>query len=141
MAKEILTNSSILVNSVNLSDHCSSFALEDSAEEVDMTAFSASEYRDIDLGLKDASITASFFNDHAAGSVADTLQPLYTNGSTFAVRVKPDVAGTVAYTQVSRLFTNPLVGGAVGEPNTIDVTFRNAGTAGVTRGSVAANTP
>lgn len=141
MAKEIALNSSILVNSVNLSDHCSSISLEDAAEEVDMTAFSASEYRDIFAGLKDASITATFYNDHASGSVADTLQPLYDSGGSFTVRVKPDVAGTVAYTMVSRLFTNPLLTADVGDANQIDVTFRNAGTAGVTRGSLAANTP
>ena len=141
MAKEVLVNSSILVNAVNLSDHCSSYSFEDSAEEVDLTAFSASEYRDIAAGLKDASLTATFYNDHASGSVADTLQPLYDSGGTFTVRVKPDVAGTVAYTMVSRLFSNPLVAGDVGDANTIDATFRNAGTAGVTRGSIAAGTP
>lgn len=141
MAKEILNNASILVNSVNLSDHCSSFSIEDAAEEVDFTAFSASEYRDIGSGLKDASLSATFFNDHASGSVADTLQPLYDTGGTFSVRVKPDVQGTVAYTMVARVFTNPLVGGGVGEPNVVDVNFRNAGTAGVTRGSLAAGTP
>lgn len=141
MAKEVLTNSSLLVNSVNLSDHCSSITLEDTAEEVDFTAFSASEYRENGPGLKDATITATLFNDHAAASVADTLQPLYDSGGTFTVRVKPDVQGTVAYTMVSRLYSNPLLAGGVGEANTIDVTFRNAGTAGVTRGSLAAGTP
>lgn len=141
MAKEVLTNSSILVNSVNLSDHASSISMEDSAEEVDFTSFSASEYREHGPGLKDATISATFFNDHAAGSVADTLQPLYDSGGTFTVRVKPDVQGTVAYTMVSRLYNNPLLAGAVGEANTIDVTFRSGGTAGITRGSVAAGTP
>lgn len=141
MAKEVLTNASILVNSVNLSDHCSSITLEDSADEVDFTAFSASEYRENGVGLKDATVTADFFNDHAAGSVADTLQPLYDTGGTFAVRVKPDIQGTVAYTQISRLYSNPTLAGAVGEANTISATFRNAGTAGITRGSVAAGTP
>jgi hypothetical protein len=141
MAKEVLVNSSILVNSVNLSDHCSSISIEDSAGEVDVTSFSASEYSEFIAGLKDATISASFFNDHAAGSVADTLQPLYDSGGTFSVRVKPDVQGTVAYSMVSRLYTNPLLSGAVGEANTIDVTFRHGGTAGVTRGSVAAGTP
>lgn len=141
LAKEVLTNSSILVNSVNLSDHCSSIGMEDSAEEIDFTAFSASEYREHGAGLKDATISATFFNDHAAGSVADTLQPLYDSGGTFTVRIKPDVQGTVAYTMLSRLFSNPLLSGAVGEANTIDATFRVAGTAGITRGSVAAGTP
>lgn len=141
MAKEVLTNSSLLVNSVDLSDHASSITLEDSSEEVDFTSFSASEYREIGAGLKDATITASLFNDHAAASVADTLQPLYDSGGTFTVRVKPDLQGTVAYSMVGRLFSNPLLAGAVGEANTIEATFRHAGTAGITRGSVAAGTP
>lgn len=141
IAKEILQNASILVNAVNLSDHCNNFSFDDAASEVDLTAFSASEYSDIGSGLKDASLNATFFNDHASGSVADTLQAVYDSGGTFTVRVKPDLQGTIAYSMIARLFTNPLVGGGVGEPNTVDVTFRNAGTAGVTRGSVAAGTP
>jgi hypothetical protein len=140
MPKEVLTNATLLVNSVNLSDHTSSIAIEDSAEEVDFTAFSASEYRETGAGLKDATITATLFNDHAAASVADTLQPLYDTGGTFSVRVKPDLQGTVAYTMISRLFSNPVLAGAVGDANTIDVTFRHAGTAGITRGSLAAGT-
>ena len=141
MAKEVLTNATLLVNSVDLSDHCSSITLEDTADEVDLTAFSASEYRENGAGLKDATITADLFNDHAAASVADTLQPLYDSGGTFDVRVKPDRQGTIAYTMKSRLYSNPLLAGAVGEANTISATFRHAGTAGITRGSVAAGTP
>ena len=133
MAKEILTSAKITVNAVDLSDHCSSITVEDSAEEVDFTCFSTSEYREQGQGLKDSTITATFFNDHAASSVADTLQALYTSGGTFPVKVWPDSGGTVVYTQVSRLFSNPILAGAVGEANTIDAVFRGAGTAGVTR--------
>lgn len=132
MAKEVLTDAKITVNAVDLSDHCSSITIEDSADEVEFTSFGDS-YRDFGQGLKDSTITASFFNDHAAASVADTLQALYTSGGTFAVKVWPNSSGTVVYTQVSRLFSNPTLAGAVGEANTIDVVMRNAGTAGVTR--------
>jgi hypothetical protein len=141
MAKEVLTQASVLVNSVDLSDHASSFSMESDADEVDVTAFSTSDFRDYLPGMKDASITVTFFNDHAAGSVADTLQPLFTSGGTFPLRIKPDIAGTVAYTMTSRLYSNPLVNGSVGDANTIDVTFRNSGTLGIVRGSIAANTP
>jgi hypothetical protein len=137
MAKEVLRNATLLVNGVNLSDHCSSITLEDSAAEVDFTAF-GSGYQEFGQGLRDSTITADLYNDHAASSVADSLQPLYESGGTFAVVVKPDLAGTVKYTQVSRLFTNPLLSGGVGDANTVSVTFRNGGTAGVVRGSAAA---
>jgi len=134
MAKEVLTNVKITVNSVDLSDHCSSVNLESSADEVEFTSFGDS-FRDYGQGLKDSTITATFFNDHAASSVADTLQPLYTSGGTFAVKVWPDASGTIVYTQTSRLFSNPTLAGAVGDANTIDATFRNAGTAGISRGT------
>ena len=134
MAKEVLINAKITVNAVDLSDHCSSITIEDSADEVEFTSFGDS-YRDFGQGLKDSTITASFFNDHAASSVADTLQAFYSSGGTFDVKVWPDSGGTVVYTQRSRLFTNPTLAGAVGDANTIDATFRNAGTAGVARAS------
>lgn len=135
MAKEVLTNVKITVNSVDLSDHCSSVSIEDTADEVDFTAFGTAGYREFGQGLKDATITASFFNDHAAASVADTHQALYSSGSTFPVKVWPSASGTVVYTMTARLYSNPTLAGAVGEANTIDVSYRNAGTAGVTRGT------
>jgi hypothetical protein len=141
MAKEVLTRASVLVNSVDLSDHASSVEIASEAEEVDVTSFGLSGFKEFIPGMKDATVTVSFFNDHAAGSVADTLQPLFTSGGTFALRIKPDVSGTVAYTMTARLYSNPTLAGAVGEANTIDVTFRNGGTAGITRGSIAAGTP
>lgn len=135
MAKEVLRNCKITVNTVDLSDHCSSVTIEDSADEVEFTSFGAG-YREFQPGLKDATISASFFNDHAAASVADTLQTMYAATSAGTVKVWPDAAGTIVYTLVSRLYNNPTLAGAVGEANTIEATFRNAGTAGLTRGTV-----
>ena len=134
MAKEVLRNVKITVNSVDLSDHCSSVTIESSADEVEFTSFGAG-FREFGQGLKDATISASFFNDHAASSVADTHQPLYASGGTFPVKVWPDASGTIVYTMTSRLYSNPTLAGAVGEANTVEVTYRNAGTAGITRGT------
>lgn len=135
IAKEVLKDVKITVNSVDLSDHASSVTLEDSADEVDFTSFGPDGYREHGQGLKDSTITVDFFNDHAASSVADTLQPLYTSGSTFSVKVWPARSGTIVYTQVSRLYSNPTLAGAVGDANTISATFRCGGTAGITRGT------
>lgn len=135
MAKEVVRVAKIEVNSVDLSDHCSQVTLSDTQDEVETTAFGAG-YREYTGGLKTASITATFQNDHAASSVADTLQPLYDNGSTFAVKVKPTSSGTVVYTlSPAKLYQKPLWGGAVGDLATVDVTFMVAGTAGITRGT------
>lgn len=134
IAKEVLRNVKITVNGTDLSDHCSQVSIEDTAEEVDFTAFGAG-YREFGQGLKDATITATFFNDHAASSVADTLQGMYSSGSAGTVKIWPDASGTVVYTQVSKLYSQPTLAGAVGDANTVEATFRNAGTAGVTRGT------
>lgn len=139
MAKAVLRNAYISVNGVNLSDHCSSVTLEDSAEEVDFTAFTSSAYREFGQGMKDATVTAEFFQDYATGSVDATLYPLYDSGGTFSVVVKPDGGATSAtnpsYTLVARLYTYGGLAGAVGDANTVSATFRNAGTAGITRGT------
>lgn len=135
----MLRNAFISVNGVNLSDHCSSVTLEDSAEEVDFTAFTSNAYREFGQGLKDATVSATFFQDYASGSVDATLFPLYDSGGTFSLVVKPDGAATSStnpsYTMVARIYRYGGVAGAVGDANTIDTTFRNAGTAGITRGT------
>ena len=139
MAKQVLRNASISVAGVNLSDHCSSVTLEDAAEEVDFTAFSSSAYREFGQGMKDATISAEFFQDFAASSVDATLYPLYDSGGTFNVIVKPDGATTSptnpSYTMLARLYSYSGLAGAVGDANTVSATFRNAGTAGITRGT------
>jgi hypothetical protein len=140
VAKQILRDAFIQVNGVDLSDHCSSVAVEVSAEEVDLTAFTTAGYREFGQGFKDANITATFFQDYAAASVHQTLQPLFDSGGTFAVHIKSTQAVTSGTNPRISLGTAKLYGynpiaGAVGEASTMDVTFRNAGTAGVTYGT------
>jgi hypothetical protein len=134
VATEVLRTSKITLNSVDLSDHISQVAIDETANEVDFTAF-GSTYTIQGQGMKDATITLTAFNDHAAASVADTLQPLFETGGTFPVKIWPASAGTVVYTMTGRLYNKPSVAGAVGDASTVDITIRNAGTAGVTRGT------
>jgi hypothetical protein len=140
MAKFVLRNAFIQVNGVNLSDHCSSVTVESSAEEIDLTAFTSAGYREFAAGFKDATITATFFQDYAAASVHSTLQPLYDAGGTFALYVKADAATTTGTNPriemvTARMFGYSPIAGAVGEASTMDVSFRNAGTAGITYGT------
>jgi hypothetical protein len=140
VAKFVLRNAFIQVNGVNLSDHCSSVTVESSAEEIDLTAFTSAGYREFTPGFKDATITATFFQDYQAASVHQTLQPLYDSGGTFALYVKADAATTTSTNPRMELGTakmygyNPLAGG-VGEASAMDVSFKNAGTAGLTYGT------
>jgi hypothetical protein len=140
MAKFVMRNAFIQVNGVNLSDHCSSVTVESTADDVDLTAFGPSGYREFGVGFKDAQITATFFQDYAASSVHATLQPLYDAGGTFSVYVKADAGATnstnprIELTTARMFGYNPIAGG-VGDASTFDTTFRNAGTAGVTYGT------
>jgi hypothetical protein len=140
VAKQILRNAFIQVNGVNLSDHCQSVTVESTAEEIDLTAFTSAGYREFGQGFKDATVTATFFQDYAASSVHQTLQPLYDAGGTFSVYVKSDASTTTSTNPriemtTARMFGYNPIAGAVGEASTMDVSFRNAGTAGVTYGT------
>jgi hypothetical protein len=139
MAKHVLTDAVITVNGTNLSDHCSSVTIEDTADEVEFTSFGSSAYREFGRGLKDATITAEFFNDYAASSVDAVLAAEYSAGTAFPLTVKASSAATSStnpiFTMSSRLFSYNPVAGAVGDANTTTATFRNAGTAGLTRGT------
>lgn len=140
MAKQILRDGYIQVNGVDLSDHCSSVTIEATVDDVDLTSFTTSGYREIGQGFKDATITATFFQDYAAASVHQTLQPLFDSGGTFSVHVKPTQSTTSATNPrmtmgTARMFGYSPLSGAVGEASTMDVAFRNAGTAGLTYGT------
>ena len=76
MAIYVITNALVLVNAIDLSDHCSKATCEDNRDEVDVTAFSAGGYKMMTKGLGEASITLDFFQDFAASKVHATLQPL-----------------------------------------------------------------
>lgn len=135
MAKQVLGPlTKITVSGVDLSDHCTNVTVEDSKDEVETTGFSET-YREFLPGLADASISATFLQDTVSGSVDATLYALYSGNTAGTVKVTPNTSGTVVYTLVSKIYSFPPVSGGVGDANTIDVTFRNAGTAGLTRGT------
>jgi hypothetical protein len=139
MAKFVLRDAVVTVAGSNLSDHFSSVEIDQPAEEVEFTSFGAG-YREFGQGLKDASINVEAFCDFAAGNVDAVLFPLFDSGGTFAVTVKATSAATSStnpiYTMTSRLFNYSPIAGAVGDASTTSLTFRNAGTAGITRGTV-----
>jgi hypothetical protein len=136
MAKHVLgPASTFTVNGTDLSQYVTNVSVEDSADEVDVTGFSQT-YREFTPGLKDSTITATFLADFEAGSGPDAiLAPLYYNNTAGTVKVKPQTSGTVVFTQVSKIYSYPPVNGGVGDANTFDTTFRNSGTAGLTRGT------
>lgn len=131
MAKFLLKDASITVNSIDLSNRCDQVSIEDTAEEQDVTAFQGSGYRELMPGLKTASINATFYQDFASGSVHSTLNSLYQSGASFDVVVMADDAAVSAtnptFTLTARLYSYSPISGSVGEPSKIEAVFQNAG--------------
>jgi hypothetical protein len=82
-------------------------------------------------------MTFEFLQDYAATKVDATLWPMYSNDSIGTVTVKPEASGTVVWhLDQARLYNyNPQSGG-VGDVSAFSATFSNAGSSGLTRGTV-----
>lgn len=84
MAKQLYINAMVIINSINLSDHVKSLAIDMSTPQIDVTAMGATAKQYL-AGFRDDSIDIDFWQDFAASSVDATLWPLFSGGSIFAV--------------------------------------------------------
>lgn len=127
MARIVLTNAYVTINSVNLSDHIASITLTTTDDVIETTAFGSSARTRVG-GLADNSVALEFHQDYAASSVEATINgsPSLV-GTVTAVVVKPN-GSTTAADNPSYSF-NALVSewtplnGAVGELATASVTW------------------
>ena len=136
MAKFSALDFDINIAGQDFSDSIAAVTLDISRESLEVTSFGNTARRYI-AGLQDASVTFSFHQDFAAGSVDSTL---FTNlGGTVAVVIKP-TGGSVTSSNPSYAFnalvvqTTPFRSN-VGDLATMDVTFPVDGA--ITRGTAA----
>ena len=135
MAKFVATDVKVLINGSNLSDHIAQVSLEQTADEIETTAFGTEWRQRIGGGLKDASISIDFHQDFGAGSVDAVLSPLFNSIATVVVTptsgsvsaTNPSFTGTFTVVQYSP------VASSVGDLATLSVTWPSAGT--VVRGT------
>lgn len=136
MSKFIGSNLFISVNGVELSNHCSQIEVEEAAEEVDLTSFGA-KYKETGLGIGNAMISATFFQDFAAGSVDATLHSLQGSNTPFVVIVKPVNEAASAtnpeYKMEGILPEYKPLSNTVGQASTAAVTFKNYAQQGIER--------
>src|SRR5262245_59065736 len=119
MAKFVLKDATITVNGTDLSQYASSVSVAADAEEVEFTGFGTSGYREFGQGLKDATISAMFFQNFgtATGDIVDgVINPLHSSGGTFDVVVQSTSSAASPtnpkYTMRSRVFSyHPIDGG------------------------------
>lgn len=129
MARIVLTNAYVTINSVDVSDHVASVTLNSSIDVIETTAFGTSGARARIGGLADNSISLEFHQDYASGSIEATIYPLL--GTTTTVVVKPNGSTTSAtnpsYTATALVSEWTPLNGAVGELATASVTWPVSG--------------
>lgn len=135
MAKFSATDFNITVAGSAVSSSLAALTLDISREQLEITSFGNSARRYI-AGLQDASVTLSFHQDFAAGSIDEIVS---TNlGGTVAITIKP-TSGSVTSSNPSYAF-NALVtqhvpySSNVGDLATQDLTWAVDGA--ITRGTV-----
>ena len=128
------TDFDISIAGTDFSDSIAALTLDISREQLEITAFGDSARRYIG-GLQDSSVTLSFHQDFASGSVDSTV---WGNlGGTVAIIVKP-TSGAVSATNPSYSFNALVVQSTpfssnVGDLATMDVTWPVDGA--ITRGT------
>ena len=93
MAVLVLTDASITVNSIALSDHANSVTLNYEIDSVETTAFGSTGHK-FAGGLQNNSLDIEFMQDFAAANVEATIYPLV--GTTTTVVIKPTSAAVSA---------------------------------------------
>jgi hypothetical protein len=136
MAIFTLNDALVIVNGVTLSDHANKVTVEDTREEVDITAFGATS-KAVQKGLGDAKITIDFFQDMASGKTHATLQPLIGSTTPVAVEVRATSAARSATNPAALLsgallMSYSMLDGSVGEASMTTAEFINNSTAGMT---------
>jgi hypothetical protein len=132
MARLVLTNAYVTINSVNLSDHVSSVTLTTSDDIVETTAFGSTARTRV-AGLADNSVALEFQQDYAVSSVEATINATGSSlvGTTTTIVVKPNGATTAAdnpsYTFTALVSEWTPLSGAVGELATASVTWPISG--------------
>jgi hypothetical protein len=120
-----LSNPVVTINSVDLTDQCSSAVLTRVIEALESTAFGSSS-RVYTSGLENNTLTVTLYNSYAVSETYATLKALI--GTQITVTIKPTSAATSATNPVHTLTgtyleTLPLVNGQLGALDTIDITF------------------
>jgi hypothetical protein len=113
------------IATVNLSDHVTAFQLNRVVDALEVSAMGDTAHKFV-AGLASDTITVTFLNDTAAGSVLATLQSAF--GSTVAFQAIQDSSAAVSATNVlysGTIFVDNLtdINGAIGDEGMIDITF------------------
>jgi len=136
MAKLVLTNAVVKINSVDYSTNINQVEIAVTSDEVDTTAFSSTGWRTVTGGLKSGSVTISLHSDFAAGAIDSALWPLLNTLATVVVLPNGTTVGTAnpSYTFTALVNNLTPISGSVGDLATQNLTWPVSGE--VTRATV-----
>jgi hypothetical protein len=115
--------------SIDLSAYCTSFTLDRTFDEIEVTAMGDLGHRMI-AGLEASSLTIEFINDNGANAVLQTLNSLLGKNVYFKVANDKSAAGSAAnpfFTGLVLVNSITPINGAVGDLSTQSVTFNVSG--------------
>ena len=121
-----LSNPSVTINSVDLSDQCTSATVTYTAEALEATAFGDTA-RKYTAGLQNNEVTVTLYQSYAATETEATIYSLV--GTTTTIVLKPSSAAVGAtnpsYTLTGAyLESHTPIAASLGELSTVTLTFR-----------------
>lgn len=128
MAKVVLKDAFVSINSVDLSDHVASVTLTSTDDVVETTGMGANSKTRV-AGLTDNSISIEFHQDFVTSSVEATIFPLLGTVTTVLVRPTSAVVGATnpSYTMSALVSEWTPIDGTVGALATSKVTWPVSG--------------
>lgn len=131
MAKFVLKDAEVIINSVDLSDHVNSCTLDISPDLPEANVM-GTFYKIRLAGLTDWTVSITFTQDFASGSVDDTLFPL-VGADPFSITVMANLTDGVGPTN-PKYSGNVVMGtyqpiqGTIGDTAFVNATFPSSGT-------------
>jgi hypothetical protein len=129
MAKQVLLQSYIALNSTDLSTYCSKIELTIEAEEKDVTTFGSAGWHENLGGIKSGSLALTFKQDVAASAIDSIMWALFGTQVTFETRLNNAVVGTSNPKYTGSVLIrqwNP-ISGSVGDVAEVSVTYPTTG--------------
>ena len=123
-----LSNPSVTINSVDLSDQCTAATITYNVEALENTAF-GSTARTYTAGLANNSVTVTLYQSYASNETEASIYALV--GTTTTLELSPTAAGLTTPTAASPKYTltgaylesHTPINASLGELSTIDLTF------------------
>jgi len=121
----LLSNPTVTVNSVDLTDQCTAAVFTRVIEQLESTAFGQTN-RSYVGGLENSTLTLTLYNSFAASETYATLKALV--GTQVNVTAKPSSAAVAVTNPLSTLTgaylsTLPIINSQLGSLETIDIVF------------------